>query len=89
MGEAGMPRAIHKTEGKTGTAGSSEKRQGAGAGSDRGAGAVETRMGKKTIVLHHISKSYGEKKILEDFSYIVLKNQRLGLSGPMDAENLL
>ena len=45
-------------------------------------GSVETRMGKKTIELHHISKSYGEKKILEDFSYIVLKNQRLGIIGP-------
>ena len=45
-------------------------------------GSVETRMGKKTIELHHISKSYGEKKILEDYSYIVLKNQRLGVIGP-------
>ena len=45
-------------------------------------GSVETRMGKKTIELHHISKSYGEKKILEDFTYIVLKNQRLGIIGP-------
>ena len=43
--------------------------------------SVETRMGKKTIELHHVSKSYGEKKILEDFSYIVLRNQRLGIIG--------
>ena len=45
-------------------------------------GSVETRMGKKTIELHHVSKRYGEKKILEDYSYIVLKNQRLGIIGP-------
>lgn len=45
-------------------------------------GSVEIRMGKKTIELHHVSKSYGEKKILEDYSYIVLKNQRLGIIGP-------
>ena len=45
-------------------------------------GSVETRMGKKTIELHHVSKSYGDKKILEDFSYIVLRNQRLGIIGP-------
>ena len=45
-------------------------------------GSVETRMGKKTIELHNVSKSFGEKKILEDFSYIVLKNQRLGIIGP-------
>ena len=43
--------------------------------------SVETRMGKKTIEFHRVSKSYGEKKILEDFSYIVLKNQRLGIIG--------
>lgn len=45
-------------------------------------GSVETRMGKKTIELHHVSKHFGEKKILEDYSYIVLKNQRLGIIGP-------
>lgn len=44
--------------------------------------SVETRMGKKTIELHHISKSYGEKKLIDDFSYIVLKNQNLGIVGP-------
>lgn len=44
--------------------------------------SVETRMGKKTIEFHHVSKSYGEKKILEDFTYIVLKNQKLGIIGP-------
>ena len=44
--------------------------------------SVETRMGKKTIELHHISKNFGEKKILDDFSYIVLRNQRLGIIGP-------
>ena len=44
--------------------------------------SVETWMGKKTIEFHHVSKSYGEKKILEDFTYIVLKNQRLGIIGP-------
>lgn len=44
--------------------------------------SVETRMGKKTIELHHVSKRFGEKKILDDFSYIVLRNQRLGIIGP-------
>ena len=44
--------------------------------------SVETRMGKKTIELHHVSKCFGEKKILDDFSYIVLRNQRLGIIGP-------
>ena len=44
--------------------------------------SIGTRMGKKTIELHHISKSYGEKKVIDDFDYIVLKNQRLGIIGP-------
>ena len=44
--------------------------------------SVETRMGKKTIELHHVSKSYGERKLIDDFDYIVLKNQNLGIVGP-------
>lgn len=44
--------------------------------------SVETRMGKKTIELQHVSKSYGDKKLVEGFSYILLKNQRLGIIGP-------
>lgn len=44
--------------------------------------SIETRMGKKTIELEHLSKSYGEKKLLEDFSYIFLKNQKVGVVGP-------
>lgn len=44
--------------------------------------SVETRMGKKTVELHHISKSYGDKVLLDDFDYIVLRNQRLGIIGP-------
>ena len=44
--------------------------------------SVKTRMGKKTVELHYISKSFGEKKIIEDFEYIFLKNQKVGIIGP-------
>lgn len=44
--------------------------------------SVETRMGKKTVELHHVSKHYGDKKIIDDFSHILLKNQKLGIIGP-------
>lgn len=44
--------------------------------------SVETRMGKKTVELHHISKSYGDRKLIDNFDYIVLRNQRLGIIGP-------
>lgn len=44
--------------------------------------SIGTRMGKKTIELHHVCKSYDDKTIIKDFDYIVLKNQRLGIIGP-------
>lgn len=44
--------------------------------------SIKTRMGRKTIELHHVSKSYGDRRIIRDFDYIVLKNQRLGIIGP-------
>lgn len=43
--------------------------------------SVETRMGKKTIELHHVSKSYEDRKIVEDFDYIFLKNQTVAFVG--------
>ena len=44
--------------------------------------SIETRMGKKTIELHHISKTFGDRVILRDFDYIFLKNQNVGIVGP-------
>lgn len=44
--------------------------------------SIETRMGKKTIELHHISKSYDGQPLIQNFEYIVLRNQRLGIIGP-------
>ncbi len=41
-----------------------------------------TRMGKKTVELHHLSKAYKDKVLLSDYSYMVLKGQRLGIIGP-------
>lgn len=44
--------------------------------------SIGTRMGKKTIELRNVCKSFGDKTIIKDFNYIVLKNQRLGIIGP-------
>lgn len=44
--------------------------------------SVETRMGKKTVELCHVSKRFGDKVIVEDFEYIFLKNQKVGIVGP-------
>lgn len=43
---------------------------------------TQARMGKKTIELRHVGKRYGDKLLFEDFNYIVLKNERLGIIGP-------
>ena len=44
--------------------------------------SVSSRMGNKTIELSEISKSYGEKKLIENYSYIFLRNDRIGIIGP-------
>lgn len=44
--------------------------------------SVSSRMGNKTIELSGISKSYGEKKLIEDYNYIFLRNDRIGIIGP-------
>ncbi len=43
--------------------------------------SVASRLGKTTIEIENISKSYGSKKLIEDFSYIFLKNDRIGFVG--------
>ena len=45
-------------------------------------GSVSSRMGRTTVELSHISKAYGEKKLIDDFSYVFLKNDRVGFIGP-------
>lgn len=44
--------------------------------------SVSSRMGNKTIELSNISKSFGEKKLIEDYNYIFLRNDRIGIIGP-------
>ena len=44
--------------------------------------SIVTRMGNKTIEMEHISKSYGQKLLIDDFNYIFLKNDRIGIVGP-------
>ncbi|MSS64263.1 ABC-F family ATP-binding cassette domain-containing protein [Velocimicrobium porci] len=42
---------------------------------------LSTRLGKKTIELSHISKGYGERQLIKDFSYIFLREDRVGIIG--------
>lgn len=44
--------------------------------------SITSRMGKTTIELSHISKAYGDKILIDDFTYIFLKNDRIGFIGP-------
>ena len=43
------------------------------------------RLGNKILEIDKISKSYGEKKLIEDFSYIFKKKDRIGIVGPNGA----
>lgn len=43
--------------------------------------SISSRMGKTTIELNNISKSYDGKVLISDFTYIFLKNDRVGFVG--------
>ena len=43
--------------------------------------SVASRLGKTTVELHNVSKKYGDKILFSDFSYIFLKNDRIGFVG--------
>jgi len=44
--------------------------------------ALSSRLGKKTIELNRIYKSYDDKALIRDFTYIFLRNDRIGIIGP-------
>ena len=44
-------------------------------------GSVTSRMGRTTVELNGICKAYGETVLIKDFSYIFLKNDRVGFVG--------
>ncbi len=43
--------------------------------------SVSSRLGKTTVEIDHISKAYGDKVLIRDFSHIFLKNDRVGFIG--------
>ena len=44
--------------------------------------SISSRLGKTTIELEHISKGFGDKHLINDFSYIVLRDDWIGFIGP-------
>lgn len=44
--------------------------------------SVASRMGNKTIEVSGLCKSYGDKKLIDNYEYIFLKNDRIGIIGP-------
>lgn len=44
--------------------------------------SISTRIGKKTIEINDISKCYGEKVLIQNFSHNVLRDERIGIIGP-------
>lgn len=43
--------------------------------------SVATRLGKKTVEIQSISKAYGGRQLIRDFSYIILRDDRIGIIG--------
>ena len=43
--------------------------------------SISTRLGRTTVELEHICKGYGDRKLIDDFSYIFLKGDRVGFIG--------
>lgn len=43
--------------------------------------SMSSRMGRKTIEANHITKAYGERTVIEDYSYIFLRDDRIGIVG--------
>lgn len=43
--------------------------------------SVSSRLGKKTIELYNVTKSYENRKLIDDFTYTFLKNDRIGILG--------
>ena len=43
--------------------------------------SVSTRMGRKTIELEHLTMAYGDRVLFQDYNYIFLKNDRIGIIG--------
>lgn len=44
--------------------------------------SVASRLGRTTVELEGITKAYGDKVLMKDFTYIFLKNDRIGIIGP-------
>ena len=44
-------------------------------------GTLSSRLGKKIIEIRHLSKSYGDRTLIRDFSYTVLRRDRIGIIG--------
>lgn len=45
-------------------------------------GSVSSRLGRTTVEISHLEKAYGGRRLISDFSYVFLKNDRVGFIGP-------
>ena len=44
--------------------------------------SISSRLGRTTVEIEHLSKAYGDKVLMRDFTYVFLKNDRIGIIGP-------
>lgn len=44
--------------------------------------SIASRLGRTTVEVRDVSKAYGDKVLMKDFTYIFLKSDRVGIVGP-------
>lgn len=62
-----------------------KEERGSAAGENVEIKAGASRLGRKIIELEHVSKNFDNTEIIKDFSYILLRDDRIGIIGPNGA----
>lgn len=44
--------------------------------------SLSSRLGRKVVDIHNISKSFGDKVLIKEFEYLVARDARIGIVGP-------
>ena len=47
--------------------------------------SLSSRLGRTTVEVENLCKAYGDKQVVKDFTYIFLKDDRIGIVGPNGA----
>lgn len=81
MGASWGAGTFHQTESPFAAVRGSVCHSGTGGKQSVDISSVNSRLGKKTIELEHVCKGYNGVEYIHDFSYIILRNDRVGITG--------